>query len=54
MAYVNDVLDEFDGQLSKDDIYAMTYKELGYLRRHRKETNKRKGGPSGGLNNILR
>lgn len=37
MAFVDDVLDEFDGQLTYQDIYQMTYKELGYLRMHRKE-----------------
>lgn len=37
MAFVDDVLDEFDGQLRYQDIFNMTYKELGYLRQHRKE-----------------
>ncbi len=41
MRLINDVLDEFDGQLSMDDIYKMTYKELGYLRMHRKELKTR-------------
>lgn len=42
MGLVNDVLDEFDGQLSIHDIGQMTYKELGYLRKHRQELNKKK------------
>lgn len=42
MAFVNKVLDEFSGQLSVQDIYQMTYKELGYLRRHREELIKLK------------
>ena len=42
MSYVNIVLDEFDGQLSINDIYHMTYKEIGYLRKHREELNKKK------------
>lgn len=36
MEFVDDILYEFDGQLSVADIKAMTYKELGYLRAHRK------------------
>ena len=42
MGYVDMVLDEFDGQLSITDIYNMTYKEIGYLRKHRQELNKKK------------
>ena len=42
MEYVNIVLDEFNGQLSINDIYHMTYKELGYLRKHRAKLNKSK------------
>ena len=37
MALVDEVLFEFRGQLSLNDIYHMTYKELGYLREHRRE-----------------
>ena len=33
---VDDILFEFRGQLSIQDIYHMTYKELGYLREHRR------------------
>lgn len=40
MKTINEVLDEFDGQLSYQDIYSMTYKELGYLRLHRAELKK--------------
>ena len=39
MEYVDKVLDEFNGQLSINDIYHMTYKELGYLRKHRQKIN---------------
>jgi hypothetical protein len=35
MAYVDTILYEFKGDLSINDIYHMTYKELGYLRKHR-------------------
>jgi hypothetical protein len=37
MEFVDDVLDEFDGQLRYDDILHMTYKEIGYMREHRKK-----------------
>lgn len=37
MEFVDDVLYEFDGQLSYSDIKNMTYKEIGYLRAHRKK-----------------
>lgn len=37
MAMVDEVLFEFRGQLRIEDIYNMTYKELGYLREHRRE-----------------
>lgn len=53
MDYMNTVLDEFAGQLSYDDIKHMTYKELGYLRKHRTALNKRKGGTSQGLGKLL-
>ena len=36
MAFVDEVLYEFRGQLSLSDIYNMTYKEIGYLREHRR------------------
>lgn len=42
MNYVDDILDEFSGQLTIDQIYHMTYKELGYLRKHRQKLNKQK------------
>lgn len=35
MYMVDEVLHEFKGELSLQDIYGMTYKELGYLREHR-------------------
>ena len=34
---IDEVLFEFRGQLTISDIYNMTYKELGYLREHRRE-----------------
>lgn len=37
MGFVDEVLWEFKGQLTFNDIYHMTYKELGYLRRHRQK-----------------
>lgn len=43
MGYVDSVLDEFDGQLSLQDIYHMTYKEIGYMRKHRAALKKKKG-----------
>lgn len=33
--YVVDTLELFKGQLSLSDIYNLTYKELGYLRKFR-------------------
>jgi len=33
---VDEVLHEFRGELRIEDIYKMTYKELGYLREHRR------------------
>jgi len=41
MEFVDDVLYEFDGQLSFSDIKNMTYKEIGYLRAHRKKAHPR-------------
>lgn len=49
MCYIDNVLDEFDGQLSLDDIYHMTYKEIGYMRKHRRKLNKEKGPKIKGL-----
>ena len=42
MGLVDDVLWEFKGQLRVEDIYQMTYKELGYLREHRRDRLKDK------------
>jgi len=42
MGFVDDVLWEFKGQLRVEDIYHMTYKELGYLREHRRDRLKDK------------
>lgn len=41
LEYADDILYEFDGQLSFSDIKHMTYKELGYMRAHRKATHPR-------------
>ena len=41
LEYVDDVLYEFDGQLSYSEICNMTYKEIGYLREHRKKAHPR-------------
>lgn len=41
MEFVDDILYEFDGQLSYSEIKQMTYKELGYLRIHRKKNHPR-------------
>lgn len=37
MGFVDEILYEFKGQLSISDIYHMTHKELGYLRKHRQK-----------------
>ena len=54
MAWVDDLLDEFSGQLTIDQIYNSTYKEIGYLRKHRKELNnkKNKADPLGKALNV--
>jgi hypothetical protein len=44
MALVDDVLLEFGNQLSVSDIYNMTFKELGYLREHRRMMRETKPG----------
>jgi len=54
MAYINEILDEFDGQLSIDDIEHKTYKEIGYLRIHRRKLNERKGGDSRNLEKMMK
>ena len=33
--YIDQILYEFDGQLSLNDIYNTTFKEIAYLRKHR-------------------
>lgn len=53
MSYVDIVLDEFRGQLSLNDIYSMTYKEIGYLRKHRQEINKRRQPKFNDINDEL-
>lgn len=53
MGYVDDILDEFSGHLSVNDIYHMTYKEIGYLRKHRQELNKRKNNITQESENLL-
>lgn len=39
------MLFDFDGQLSLNDILSLTYKEIGYLRKHRMAL-KQKHGPT--------
>lgn len=41
MEFIDDILYEFDGQIGVSDIMRMTYKELGYLREHRKKVHPR-------------
>lgn len=41
MEFVDDILYEFDGQLTVSEIKELTYKELGYLRKHRKKVHPR-------------
>lgn len=41
MEFCDDILYEFDGQLSINEIKSMTYKELGYLRAHRRKHHPR-------------
>lgn len=41
MEFVDDILYEFDGQLTVSEIKQLTYKELGYLRKHRKKAHPR-------------
>ena len=41
MEFIDDILYEFDGQIGVSDIMRMTYKELGYLREHRKKAHPR-------------
>jgi len=43
MGYIDTILDEFKGQLSIQDIYHMTYKEINYLRQHRAEMVRKRG-----------
>lgn len=42
MNEVNDILEEFRGDLSVQDIYTMTRKELEYLRLARRKSNSQK------------
>ena len=41
LEFVDDLLYEFDGQLQVSDIMRMTYKELGYMREHRRKHHPR-------------
>lgn len=50
MEEIDDILMEFRGQLSIDDILHLTYKELSYLRKHRQQKNaKNPPNPLAGL-----
>jgi hypothetical protein len=42
MGWVDEILDEFSGQIKISEIYESTYKEIGYLRKHRKLLNEKK------------
>lgn len=41
--YIEETLNEFSGELSYDDILHMTYKELGMLKKFRRERREREG-----------
>ena len=41
LEFVDDVLYDFNGELGPEDIYKMTYKEIGYLCEHRRKTHPR-------------
>lgn len=41
LEFVDDVLYDFNGELGPEDIYHMTYKEIGYMRDHRKKHHPR-------------
>ena len=47
------MLDLFDGQLTLDDIKNSTYKELGYMKKHREAIKVRKGKSGEGLVHAL-
>lgn len=50
MEEIDDILMEFRGQLSYQDILQLTYKELSYLRKHRQKINaKNPPNPLAGL-----
>lgn len=52
---MNNILEEFNGLLSLNDIYNSTYKEIGYLRKHRKVINDRKNKADPmGLNKAMK
>ena len=42
MGFIDDILLEFGGDLSYEDILHMSHKEIGYLRKHRR-ARKEKG-----------
>ena len=48
-----ETLDLFDGQLSLDDIKNSTYKELGYLRKHREALKLRRSRSGEGALSAL-
>lgn len=49
MNYIDQVLYDFNGQLSINDIYHMTYKEIGYMRNHRRKLIEERGPTLGDL-----
>ena len=48
------MLDLFDGQLSLDDIKNSTYKELGYMKKHREALKIRKAKSGEGALSALK
>ena len=43
----------FDGQLSLNDIYNCSYKELGYLKKHREAIRKAKNESGASITDAL-
>jgi hypothetical protein len=52
MGLIEQVLDEFDGQLSKTEIEHMTFKELQYLRDRREKRKLMKAKASSQQNKL--
>jgi hypothetical protein len=50
---VDDILYEFEGQLTYSEILEMTYKEIDILRKHRRSRKQAEAKSGAALNNIL-